>query len=148
MGSNVTSVGGKAGQDLFSFTAAGQDSGPLGITSSSDPSNLFNCGEASEILGFKNFVLTLGGGGTGLDILVYFTTDRDTAYKRGGTDWHLVVAPANQADVANWSNPMRNSPGNDALKCDVPVLAFRAVSSATIGGTITGTTTLKLFAVP
>jgi hypothetical protein len=152
VGSNVTSVGGKAGQNLFSFTAAGQDTavlvGALGITASSAPSNLFNCGEASEVLGFKNFVFTVGGGGTGLDITMYFTTDRDTAYNKGGTDWHLITAPSDQTGIANWSNPLRTAPGQDTLKCDIPCLAFRAVSSATVGGTISGTVTLKMFAVP
>lgn len=146
MGSNRTSIGNAAGENLFTFTAAGQDSGPLMYYVSPAGNKPHNY---SLVRGCSEFTFGLTGTGTGLQITVYFTTDLATA---NGTAtganavWFLAPAPSTEAS-AQWSNPMTNVVGQNVLHFKANAIAFRAVSAADPSGApLVGSTGLQMLA--
>ncbi len=140
MGSNSSSIGNAAGETMVSFTAAG-DSGPLMYSVSPPgvwPTNY------SLIRTRKEFTIGLGGSGTGLEVTMYFTTDRDTAAGVSANPvWFLCPAPSTEA-MPSWSNPMTNVVGSNVLNFKANAIALRAVAS--IVGAVTGTTNVILMA--
>ena len=130
MGSNNSSIGNAAGEVIFSFAAAG-DSGPLMYYVSPPgiwPSNY------SLIRTKKEFTIGLGGPGAGLSVLMYFTTDRDTAAGVSANPvWFLCPAPSTEATPA-WSNPMTNVSGDNILNFKANAIALRAVATGTATG--------------
>jgi len=130
MGSNKTTVGNAAGVSAATFTAAGQDSGPL----------LFNV-----CTGYEKWVFQLTGSGTGYAVTIYGTLDRDTAAGTAVTpQWFALPGQSSEASPA-WTNPLTmDSP---ALAVNAPLVAVRAVSSALPGGE-SGSVTLQIFVAP
>lgn len=144
MGSNKTTLGNAAGIPLHTFTAAGQDTGPMlyyvspaGVR----PDNY------SLIRACNEFTVVLGGSGTGLQVTMYFTTDLATANGTSSNPvWFLCPSPSTEAG-ASWSNPMQNVVGLNVLNFKAHAIALRAVSAVSGDGTpITGNTNLTLLA--
>lgn len=141
MGSNRLTIGNRAAKSIASFTAAA-DSGPL----------LYHVHPAgtqpydwSEIRGCNEFTVGLAGNGTGLKVTLYFTTDRDTAAGVATSPvWFVCPSPSTEA-ASQWSNPMYNIVGQNALHFKANAIALRAVAEADgSGNPITGTTTVLL----
>lgn len=139
MGSNRTTIGNNGGENICSFTAAG-DSGPLLYVTSAASTPQHNY---SLVRGCTEFTLGLVGTGTGLQVTVYFTTDIQTALGNAG-NWFLVAAPSTEASN-QWSNPLINIPGQNICHFKANAIAFRCVAAPTTDGTpITGTTTVQI----
>jgi hypothetical protein len=143
MGSNRTTLGNNGGEGLFTFTAAGQDSGPLlySVSPIGTPQHNY-----SLIRACSEFTLGLVGTGQGLQITLYFTTDTATASGQAN-NWFLVAAPSTEAS-AMWSNPLINTVGQNVCHFKANALAFRAVSSVIDGMPVpvTGAVTLQMLA--
>lgn len=145
MGSSITSVGSAGGKPVFTFTAAGQDTGVLPLM--------------TECSRWPKWMFQVVGSGTDFSITIYGTIDPVTAYQdfpldqqppnnygSTGSEWFPLPAPAVESGFA-WSNPVFK-PNNSALYVTAPLVAVRAVSDVTIGGTITGSVTLLAFVLP
>src|SRR5271155_1557081 len=143
MGGSTSTIGNAAGQVIASFTAAG-DSGPL-LYYVSPPGNWPS--NYSLIRTRKEFTVGIGGSGAGLMITMYFTTDRDTAAGVSANPvWFLCPSPSTESS-SQWSNPMTNVVGSNALNFKANAIALRAVAAAIVGGPpITGTTNVILMA--
>jgi len=143
MASGNSTMGNAAGQQIASFTAAG-DSGPLLYYVSPAGNWPINY---SLIRTRKEFTIGLGGSGAGLQVTMYFTTDRDTAAGVSANPvWYLCPAPSTESS-AQWSNPMQNTVGLNVLNFKANAIALRAVATAIVGGpAITGTTNVILMA--
>lgn len=130
MGSNKTTVGNVAGVPAVTFTAAGQDSGPL----------LFNV-----CSGWEKWVFQLTGSGTGYSVTIYGTLDRDTATGASASpQWFALPGNVSEANPV-WSNPL--TAVNPALFSNAPLVAVKAVSAALPGG-VTGSVTLQIYVAP
>ena len=129
MGSNGASIGNLCGKILFSFTAAGQDSGALTFK------------EVPPFYKARTFQLLIGGGGSGMTVQLYGTLDQLTC-EGLATNWEPIPAPSTESTPA-WSNPLTDSAGTRLFYCNAPLAAVRAVSS---GAGWTGTATLLLLA--
>jgi len=68
-------------------------------------------------------------------VTVYGTTDAATAGGNGDA-WEPIVAPSSEA-AYQWTNPLSAQAGQRTLKCDVPYIAYRALTSADFNGTTT-----------
>jgi hypothetical protein len=136
MGSAVTSVGSTGGKNLFTFSDSGQDTGSL------HP-------EMWEASRWGKWLFQLTGTGTGYAVTLYGTIDIPTAYDEPGNnaEWFEIPSPSTEAQF-QWANPMSLEVGQRALQANAHILAFRAVSSTVIGGTITGTVSLQVLAAP
>jgi len=171
---NVT-IGGKAGFVIGPFTAAGQDTGSVcnsGVLNPAWPTSpLFlppipifplASGQAAgnqyapSLRAFTKHNFQLIGSGTGLQITVYFTLDRDTAAGVAAVpQWSPVVAPSDQAGFA-WQNPLTQLqpdsnfpliPVGASLYTQVPAVAFRFVSSLAPGfSSVTGSVSIDYHA--
>jgi hypothetical protein len=144
MGSNNTTIGNRGGTNLFSFTAPGQDSGPLLFYVSPPNQKSHNY---SLVRGCKDFTFGLTGDGVGLAITLYFTTDMDTATGISANPaWFLCPAPATEA-ATQWSNPLTNVVGQNVTQFKANCIAFRGVSGLIDGGPpVTGTVNLQMLA--
>lgn len=146
MGSNNTTIGNHAGEDLFTFTAAGQDSGPLLYYVSPAGNKPHNY---SLVRACRDFTFGLTGTGTGLQVTLYFTTDVNTAAGisiGANAVWFLAPAPSTEAS-AQWSNPMVNVVGQNACNFKANAIAFRAVSAADPSGApLSGSVGLQMLA--
>lgn len=133
MGSNAATVGNKAGKPLFTFTDVGQDTGPLGF---------------DEVPGgYKARVFQLIGAGTGMNVTVYGTLDKDTALGNAN-NWGILPAPNTEAS-ASWNNPLTTDPTSCLLYVNATFIAIRAVSVAPDGAPdVTGSVQLLLLAAP
>lgn len=136
MGSAVTSVGSKGGKPLFTFTASGLDTGSL----------LPQMWECSR---WGKWMFQLTGTGTGYAVTLYGTLDVDTAYNNPGNSgaWFELPSPNTESNFS-WANPLQIAPGKSTCQVNAHIIAFRAVSSTVIGGTITGSVNLLMFATP
>jgi hypothetical protein len=144
MGSNRTTIGNAGGINLFTFTAAGQDSGPLLYSVSAAGNKPHNL---SLVRGCTEFTFGLTGAGTGLLITLYFTTDLATAAGTSANPvWFLAPAPSTEAS-AQWSNPMTNVVGSNACHFKANAIAFRATSEVDPSGApLAGSTGLQMLA--
>ena len=142
MGSIPGRVGVNGPEISFTFTAAGQDSGVLGVipavSAKYPPLRLWP-------YGWEKFSFQLLGTGTGYAITVYGTFDQDTA---AGNANNWFTLPGNPVDtgIASWSNPMIAGNVNaSALEVRTKLLAVRATSDLALGSSsVTGTITLSV----
>jgi hypothetical protein len=146
MGSNLVSVGNRAGKSVFTFAAAGVDTGSLMAPVANGGILLAGLRECAR---WTKWMFQLTGTGTGYAVTVYGTIDVDTAYNEPGNGgfWFELPAPSVEAgggDAFTWSNPLTLGVGTSALYVNAPIVAIRAVSA----GTVTGTVNLLVFAQP
>jgi hypothetical protein len=138
MGSVNGRVGNTGSIVGFTFTAAGQDSGVVGVNPAASaqypPIRLWP-------VGWEKFTFQVTGTGTNYAITVYGTFDANTANGvAGAAEWYELPGTPTDSTIAQWQNPMlSNVPGANAFQCKAPLLAVRATSAATPGNTVTGT---------
>jgi hypothetical protein len=143
MGSNIVSVGNRAGKPIYTFTAAAEDTGSLMAVPPGTP----GLWEAAR---WGKWLFQLTGTGTGYSVTMYGTIDVATAYDEPGNGhfWFELPAPSTESGVGDafvWSNPMTLGVGTSALYVNVPLVAVRALSGA---GPVTGTVNLLAFVQP
>ena len=143
MGSNIVSVGSRAGKPIFTFTAGGEDTGSLMAVPPGTP-GLWECSR------WTKWMFQLVGTGTGYSVTMYGTIDTATAYNEPGNGhfWFELPAPSTESgggDAFVWSNPLTLGVGTSALYVQAPLVAVRAVSAA---GAVTGTVELLAFVQP
>lgn len=146
MSSNIVSVGNRAGKSVFTFAAAGEDTGSL-MAPVINGGDLL--GGLRECARWTKWVFQLTGVGTGYAITVFGTIDVATAYNEPGNGgfWFELPAPSTESGVGDafvWSNPLTLGVGTSALYVNAPLVAVRALSA----GTVTGTVNLLVFAQP
>lgn len=125
------SVGNRAGKPVYSFTAAGQDSGVLSL---------------KEAARSQKWMFQLTGTGTGYQVTLYGTIDQATGYNEPGNnaEWFELPSPSVESGFA-WANPLMIAPGRRACYVNAPLVAVRAVSDNAPGATASGTVELQAF---
>jgi hypothetical protein len=146
MGSNIVSVGNRAGKSVFTFAAAGVDTGSLMAPVANGGDLLAGLRECAR---WTKWMFQLIGTGTGYAVTIYGTLDPATAYNEPGNGgyWFELPAPSTESGVGDafvWTNPLTLGVGTSALYVNAPIVAVRAVSA----GTVTGTVELLVFAQP
>jgi hypothetical protein len=149
MGSSITSVGSKGGKPLFTFTAAGQDTGsfmahiPRAVPG--QPIPIIQPG-LRECPRWSKWMFQLTGTGTGYAVTMYGTIDEPTARNEAGNGgyWFPLPAPSSETvgDAFAWTNPLTVG---TALYVHAILVGVRAVSGV---GPITGTVELLAFVEP
>lgn len=133
MGSNIVSVGNRAGKPIATFTATGQDTGPL----------LFN-----ECSRWSKWLFQLVGTGNGYQVTLYGTIDLATAQNIStNPEWFELPSPSVENGFG-WANPLQIGVGQRACYVSAPFVAVRAVSSAIPGSNVSGTVALQALVVP
>lgn len=120
----------------YTFTAAGQDSGPVGVYPGGGRLPFIRLWP----LGWEKFSFQVIGPGTGYAITVWGTYDIATA-EGNGTAWFQL--PGNSEDSTSaggtWSNPLlSDNPNNYALEVKAKLRAVRFTSANSLGATATG----------
>lgn len=136
MGSIPGRIGVNGALVAYTFTAAGQDTGVIGV----EPApNAYYPPIRLWPYGWEKFSFQLAGSGTGYAITVYGTYDMATA---AGTasNWFTLPGNAVDAGVAAWANPMiAGNPNAMALEVKAKLVAVRAVSALAVGSSnVTG----------
>ena len=140
MGSIPGRVGVNGPEITFTFTAAGQDSGVLGVipavSAKYPPLRLWP-------YGWEKFSFQLIGSGTGYAVTVYGTFDQDTA-AGNASNWFTLPGNAVDSGIAAWANPLiAGNPNASALEVKSKLLAVRATSALALGeSAVTGSVTI------
>lgn len=147
MSSNIVSVGNRAGKSVFTFAAAGVDTGSLMAPVANGGNPLGGLRECSR---WCKWMFQLTGTGTGYSVTMFGTLDVGTAYNEPGNGGFWFELPAHSVqeaggDVFFWSNPLTLGIGTSALYLNCPLVAVRALSGA---GAVTGTVNLLAFVEP
>ena len=131
MSSNRNSIGNAGAILLATLTADGQDTGPLLYQVHPAGTQPY---DYSLIRACSQLMLGLGGTGTGLSVTVYFTTDVATANGTSAAPvWFRCPSPSTE-NANQWSNPMQNINGFNALEFKGRAIALRAVATTTVPG--------------
>ena len=139
MGSNVVTVGNNGGKNVFTFTSAGQDTGPLMFT---------------ECSRWSKWLFQLIGSGQNYAITVFGTIDQNTASGAINpatglpyAEWFELPSPSTEA-TSSWNNPLLTGAQTCALYCNVPLVAIRATSASNINGAAAGSVALLALVSP
>lgn len=144
MGSISGRVGNNGAVVGYTFTAAGQDSGVIGVLPAD---NNYTPAKRLWPVGWEKFGLQLTGSGTGYSITVYGTFDQATALGEA-EEWFIL--PGNSADATQgqWANPMLSGVNTaNSLAVKAPLLALRATADNAPGQTASGTVNLQYIVV-
>jgi hypothetical protein len=122
--------------EAYTFTAAGQDSGPVGVYPGGGRLPFIRLWP----FGWEKFRFQIIGPGTGYAVTVWGTYDILTA-EGSGTAWFQLPGRPEDATAAGgtWSNPLlSDNPNNYALEVKAGLRAVRFTSTNALGATAVG----------